>query len=314
MQPSHHCLGPRTARPVPDAEPGWYRRVFDRLAMPLAVLEADDAGELAVAACNPAFAHRLGVAGAELTGHPVWDWIAEPDRALVRAGLEALHRGELSMLREECRMLSDRGPFSCIRQASLLNGHQLVLDFVDITDRREAERTLERLALHDPLTGVANRTLFHDRLEHALVDRNPAVAVLLIDLDGFKAVNDVHGHAAGDTVLVTAARRLQTCLRTHDTVGRLGGDEFAVILNGAFTRGSAQSLGPRARAVASRAAAALARPIRLDGAKVRVTASVGIALVREGSTPDLMLAEADAAMYTEKRRRARRPDAGRIPA
>ena len=99
------------------------------------------------------------------------------------------------------------------------------------TELRRLERELRHHALHDALTGLANRVLFVERLKHALTRRSEApLAVLFIDLDDFKSVNDTHGHAAGDQVLISVATRLQRCLRPHDTAARLGGDEFGVLL------------------------------------------------------------------------------------
>ena len=99
-----------------------------------------------------------------------------------------------------------------------------------LDQRRILEKELERRALHDPLTGLANRVLFQDRLSHALARREGSVAVMFLDLDDFKTVNDAYGHAAGDTVLNAVADALRTATRPEDTVARLGGDEFAILL------------------------------------------------------------------------------------
>jgi diguanylate cyclase (GGDEF)-like protein len=149
-------------------------------------------------------------------------------------------------------------------------------------------------ALHDPLTGLANRVLFRERLEHAL-ERCPRsgkeVAVLFVDVDGFKAVNDRHGHALGDELLVELAGRLRALLRVEDTAARLGGDEFAVLLEEVDD-------GAGAIHVAERVLEALQRPVQIDGHDVTVGASVGIATGRRFA--DDLLRNADFAMYQAK--------------
>ncbi|GAB7039277.1 hypothetical protein JCM9533A_31270 [Catenuloplanes niger JCM 9533] len=162
---------------------------------------------------------------------------------------------------------------------------------------REREQELQHLAFHDPLTGLANRLLFYDRLTHAWhthAREGRAFAVLFIDLDGFKEINDRHGHQAGDTVLRTVADRLRTGLRAADTVARFGGDEYAIIL---------ESLaGPAdARVAAERVVTAVQAPITLeDGTVATVSASVGIAVNRPGADVDDIIRDADTAMYTAK--------------
>jgi diguanylate cyclase (GGDEF)-like protein/PAS domain S-box-containing protein len=294
---------------------GWYRRLFDRIGMPLAVLSPNAAGELVIDAANPALAARLGVRPRELVGKPLWGWIAHDQREVVRAGLEALCRGEITVLREECGLESRRGSIPIILEASQVNGCELALHFVDISDRAQAERTLHDMAFHDPLTGVANRALLQDRLEHALEDRQPNAALLVLDLDRFKDVNDSLGHPAGDEVLVAVAQRLQDCVRSHDTVARLGGDEFAILLEDGFPRHEDRAaVAARARHIAARAASCLAEPIRLTGGhSVMVGASIGCAFLTPSSTAEQLLAEADNAMYEAKRRRPE-PGSGRIPA
>ena len=164
---------------------------------------------------------------------------------------------------------------------------------------RETEAALARRAYHDPLTGLPNRALFADRLTGAL---GPAgehagpVAVLYVDLDGFKDVNDAHGHPTGDRLLVAVAGRVAACVRPADTVARLGGDEFAVLLWGLRD-------GREAERVAGRIVAALDAPFVLDGAEVRVGASVGIAAGASGAADaDELQRQADLALYEAKRR------------
>ena len=160
---------------------------------------------------------------------------------------------------------------------------------------------LRHQAFHDPLTGLPNRTLLLDRLERALVQTlrgGARPALLLLDLDGFKVVNDSLGHAAGDRLLIALAERLAAAMRPGDTIARLGGDEFAVLLDTATDIHAAT-------AVADRLLDALATPLALDGRELVVEASLGIALATDGAArPDDLLRDADLALYRAK-------DAGR---
>ena len=163
-------------------------------------------------------------------------------------------------------------------------------------EQRDAlENQLKHLAFHDSLTGVANRALFDDRLEHAVSRSNrsnEALTVLFIDLDAFKSVNDRLGHAAGDAVLVEVAGRLEACLRQTDTLARFGGDEFAILIDGDGP--------PGATAVRSRIEAAMADAVVVGEEALEIRASVGIGTSRPGCTASELLAEADAAMYEAK--------------
>ncbi|HVB77358.1 MAG TPA: EAL domain-containing protein [Candidatus Nitrosotalea sp.] len=161
---------------------------------------------------------------------------------------------------------------------------------------RRLEEELKHQAFHDSLTRLANRALFTDRVEHAMArrpDDGSWVAVLFLDLDDFKTVNDTLGHAAGDQLLAAVARRLERCLRSQDTAARLGGDEFAVLLEQVDGE-------PEATAVASRITSALATPILLQGREVDIHASIGIVVSRPGDHPDELLINADLAMYSAK--------------
>jgi diguanylate cyclase (GGDEF)-like protein len=166
------------------------------------------------------------------------------------------------------------------------------------TMRRRNEAELRHRAFHDSLTGLPNRALFEDRLRHAAsrAQREGApVAVLLIDLDGFKAINDTFGHAAGDQVLRQVADRLKHCLREGDTAARLGGDEFAIVLEGATDAEAAD--------VAGRISDALAPTVSFGSENIEIRASVGAATACSNSeTMDALITRADAAMYADKRR------------
>jgi diguanylate cyclase (GGDEF)-like protein len=167
----------------------------------------------------------------------------------------------------------------------------------DVSDQRRLERTLTYRALHDPLTGLPNRVLAMDRLEHALATsmrRQGATAVLFIDLDGFKAVNDAHGHVVGDQVLEAVASRLQGAMRAGDTVVRYGGDEFLVVSESVPAAADAVAL-------AARVHTALEVPLLVEGVEVRPSASIGVALAHGVPTAEQLLRQADAAMYEAKR-------------
>ena len=181
----------------------------------------------------------------------------------------------------------------------------LVLNFRDVTERKQLEDQLQHEAFHDPLTGLANRALFADRVAHALAraTRHPQdlLAVLFVDLDDFKVVNDSLGHAAGDTLLTAMAERIRACLRRQDTPARLGGDEFGILLE--------ETDAQTAEQVAERVLSAIGQPFAIGGHEIFAQASVGIALdggggggASGGPSADELLRNADAAMYTAKAR------------
>jgi diguanylate cyclase (GGDEF)-like protein len=168
----------------------------------------------------------------------------------------------------------------------------------DALERQATEDDIRHRALHDALTGLPNRVLFLDRLEQALARlrrREALVAVLFLDIDRFKLVNDSLGHQAGDELLATVAPRLKQAVRPSDTVARFGGDEFGILLEESPTERDAI-------ATAERIAAVFTRPIVLDGNEHFVTTSVGIALATGGEPADALIRDADAAMYRAKER------------
>ena len=169
----------------------------------------------------------------------------------------------------------------------------------DVSARRQVEQRLRHDALHDTLTGLPNRALLLDRLDHVIrrsrreLDRR--YAVLFVDLDGFKAVNDRLGHAAGDLLLIAVARRLESCLRPGDTVARIGGDELAILIESPNPADDAQH-------IAERVLENVRRPFDIDGHQVVIGASIGVAIGDDPeATSDSILRNADAAMYVGKR-------------
>jgi diguanylate cyclase (GGDEF)-like protein/PAS domain S-box-containing protein len=174
----------------------------------------------------------------------------------------------------------------------------LVLNTRDVTERRVMEEQYMHQAFHDPLTDLANRSLFLYQVGHALVRgvrHDAPVTVLFLDLDNFKNVNDSLGHAAGDRLLVEAARRLSACVRDCDLIARLGGDEFAVLIE------STDSVDEALR-MAERIVEALTRSFSISGKEVFVSASIGIARTGHGETADDLVRNADVAMYIAKTR------------
>jgi diguanylate cyclase (GGDEF)-like protein/PAS domain S-box-containing protein len=172
----------------------------------------------------------------------------------------------------------------------------LVVTMRDVTGRKRLERELARKALRDDLTGLANRALFMDRLEHALLrlQRTPGtVAVMFLDLDDFKAVNDGLGHSAGDALLVAVAERLQRCMRPSDTIARLGGDEFAVLLEEIDDADAAV-------ATAERLLETLQLPVAIDNLAVNVPASIGVAATSDRAASETLMRDADIALYRAK--------------
>ncbi|MEY2434408.1 MAG: hypothetical protein QOC92_4133 [Acidimicrobiaceae bacterium] len=172
-----------------------------------------------------------------------------------------------------------------------------VVNARDITERKQAEAALEFQALHDSLTGLPNRLLFLDRLENAMAraarDVSIAPAVMFLDLDRFKSVNDGLGHEAGDDLLAAVAARLRDALRPGDTIARFGGDEFVLLCESVIDR-------ERAEEVGARVLACFEQPFLVDGESLRISASIGVALFDPGHTAGEIVRDADAAMYRAK--------------
>jgi diguanylate cyclase (GGDEF)-like protein/PAS domain S-box-containing protein len=253
---------------------------------------------------SPQVSAILGYRPEELVGDPeLWPSRIHPeDRDAAIAAYDA-HWKSGEPLRAEYRMLAKDGSEVWVRDeayamADDASGRRVSQGLlIDTTDRKVLESKLIHDALHDPLTGLANRVLVQDRVEHALARRERSggvVGLLFVDLDDFKRVNDSYGHASGDQVLVEVAARLTGAVRAEDVVGRQHGDEFAVLLERV---GSSDE----AALAASRVLRELRRPITLGTATIVVGGSIGIALASEpGSTAEELLTQADAAMYAAK--------------
>jgi diguanylate cyclase (GGDEF)-like protein/PAS domain S-box-containing protein len=237
-----------------------------------------------------------------LVGQPdvVWyaqpaEWEAESRRIDATLAGGDIYQGELLVRRRsgEAFWCEVRG--RAVRPEEPQAGSIWV--YIDISARKEREQRIQHLADHDALTGLLNRRLLEDRLRQAigLARRHDKLAALmLIDLDGFKQINDAYGHLSGDYVLRTVAKRMKECVRETDTVARLGGDEFVVLVTG-------QRTPEDSAAVAEKILASLISPIAGGGREFRIGASIGISVYpRDGLTPEALLRHADAAMYRVK--------------
>ncbi|WP_345044789.1 putative bifunctional diguanylate cyclase/phosphodiesterase [Streptomyces sannanensis] len=205
--------------------------------------------------------------------------------------------------RIECRFKSGSGEW--LNVESTINRHQggLIFNSRDVTERVRLQAQLQHSAEHDPLTDLPNRALFTARVRRALGGRrasDPGTAVLFIDLDGFKAVNDTIGHQAGDELLIQAAHRLAESVRSGDTAARLGGDEFAALILGDGSRDRA-ARERQVTEIADRLRQTLSQPYRIgEHENVRVAASIGVAFAEEGISPTDLMRNADLAMYRAK--------------
>ncbi|MCA3748003.1 MAG: EAL domain-containing protein, partial [Rubrobacter sp.] len=249
----------------------------------------------------------------EIFGYSPKEWASDPEmfpktlhpadrESVLAAHARANARGE--PLELEYRLIARDGRVVWVRDSSVVlrdeegNPRWRQGLMMDITGQKNLEARLVHLAFHDPLTGLPNRALFMDRLEHALARAGRSgdvLAVLFIDLDNFKFVNDSLGHEAGDRLLVAVARRLSGATRPGDTVARLGGDEFTVLLEDIPDRDEASR-------VAERVAEVLREPFRVVGRELFVSASVGISVSAAGSgSVEELMRGADLAMYEAKR-------------
>jgi diguanylate cyclase (GGDEF)-like protein/PAS domain S-box-containing protein len=267
-----------------------------------------DGGRLAY--MSPQITGILGVRPEELIDDPeLWPSLIHPEDRAAAIEAYANHWRTGEPLRAEYRMRARDGRDVWVRDEAYgmpddtRSGRQVSQGLlVDITDRKELEARLRHDALHDPLTGLANRVLLRDHLERALGSlarargREPreAVALMFVDLDDFKRVNDSYGHAAGDQILVAVATRLAAAVRADDVVARQSGDEFAVLL---------PKIGSSTEAIATaeRILRELRRPVPLGDQAVVVGGSIGITLTADHETAfDELIVQADAAMYAAK--------------
>jgi diguanylate cyclase (GGDEF)-like protein/PAS domain S-box-containing protein len=261
------------------------------------IVDADGRIEYA----SPAVQRTFGLWQDDLVGRRLGDIWRDADRERIAAFLaevKATHGVPIGPIELPVGTKARRFILECVG-SNLLDDpavRGLALNLRDVTERKALEDQLRQLAFHDPLTLLANRSLFRNRVEHALAlsrRTQDRLAVLMIDLDNFKNVNDSLGHDVGDRLLQTAAQRLVKCTRAADTVARLGGDEFAVLLEGVSTLELAER-------IAASVTEAFREPIGIDGNDLTVTASVGVALSEPGDETEHVLRNADIAMYNAK--------------
>ena len=226
------------------------------------------------------------------------------DRAALTQALEGHLNGATQHFESEHRIQHRDGSYRwMLARGTAVRDHtgratRVVGSQTDVTDRRQAEQRLQHDALHDALTGLPNRVLFLDRLAQAILraqrsQPTSCAAVLFLDLDRFKLVNDSLGHHVGDRLLIAVARRLESALRPGDTVARLGGDEFTILLDNVCDA-------REATLIAERVQHTLQDPFHLDGRELVVAASIGIALADPDADPADVMRDADVAMYRAK--------------
>ena len=262
-----------------------------------------------IVSANPAVRRLFGYSPDELVGRKIQSLLAANQARSFKTYFDSRERQALDRFaaagaHETTGMRRDGSTFPMeilIGETRPADQGQYVVSLRDVTERKAHMDALEYQALHDALTGLPNRMLFSDRLSQALqvaAREQQRFAVLLLDLDNFKDVNDALGHEAGDRLLATAADRLRGACRAADTVSRLGGDEFGVLM-------SPGAGSPNAKALARKMLAALEAPFELAGRVVDVRASIGIAEFPEhGMETGTLLRHADAAMYAAKRAHA----------
>lgn len=272
-----------------------YRALFEY--SPDGVFTLDFEGH--VITMNPACTRISGYESQELVGRSLMNLIVSEQEEATRTVFYKVMQGEAQNF-ETCIRHSDGQVLflhttlvPLILEGTVVGAYGVVRD---ITERKQAEERLAHMAFHDPLTGLANRTLFMERLDKLVrgnVENQPTFAILYLDLDDFKIVNDSLGHRTGDLLLVEAARRLKSCVSGGATVSRLGGDEFTVLLEG--TQDTDDAI-----VVAHRILRDLNAPYTIDGHKMVVTPSVGVVMGNQGQDSKELLRYADIAMYKAK--------------
>jgi diguanylate cyclase (GGDEF)-like protein/PAS domain S-box-containing protein len=258
----------------------------------VAVLDAEGR----VAYSSPSAASVLHFPAGSLQGSSVFELIHPEDRPRMREAFATLLTQRDGVLRLQTRVLNSTGTATWFEftasnqmQNPALTG--IVINARDVSENRAFQERLHHEATHDTLTGLPNRRRMQDALDTSL--RRESVAVLFVDLDGFKPVNDAYGHEAGDELLRQVADRLSACVRGDDVLARVGGDEFVVLMPGVTAPADADTMSERVRA-------AIEQPFLVLGTEVTIGASVGVHLAASSDDPDQALRAADHAMYAVK--------------
>ena len=278
-----------------------FRLAFEGAGIAMAVLSVAGPHRGRYVRVNSALCRLVGRSEEELVGLRFVDITHVDDRAAGLAAMEAASAGGPTVYHAEKRYVRADGSLVWVAVTTSVvydadgAAHQAIVQVEDIGARRAVREDLAHRVGHDDLTGLANRRTLHRRLAAAVqavgVSGRPG-AVLFCDLDGFKAVNDTYGHAAGDRVLIVVAQRLAGASRRGNTVARLGGDEFVVLAH--------DTTAARARQLAERLRRAVAAPIVVDQVLVHLSVSIGIASLTDHADPDTILRQADTSMYRDK--------------
>jgi diguanylate cyclase (GGDEF)-like protein/PAS domain S-box-containing protein len=270
-----------------------YRILVDTMNDGLAT--QDETGKLTY--FNDKLCEMWGYSREELTDRPITQFLDKGNQAIFSQQLEKQMAGQTTTFEIEWIAKHRNKLSSIVSTRPTFDSHGVYdgsfIIITDIRERKHTEQELLYLATHDPLTDLPNRQLFNDRLDHALsmaLRNNLHLAIMFLDLDDFKWINDNFGHDKGDKLLKAVAARLRGCVRESDTIARLGGDEFSLILE-------------RIPDPIEKIMRELSHPHRFNGYEKRVTASIGISFYPEdGDTGDILLQKADEAMYQVKRK------------
>lgn len=257
-----------------------------------------------ILSASPSIEKIFGYKYDELTKSNVFDLLHPADVDKIKASFAKLLNEPGSIQKVEYRIKHKDGSWRWIESVSnnllrVPNIHAVVSNHVDITERKNAEKRIHNLAFYDQLTGLPNRALFNDRLEQGIArskQENKKVALLLIDLDRFKNINDTLGHAVGDRILIESSQRIQSCLREADTLSRQGGDEFSIILADLDDE-------HEVAVTAQKVLSVLSQPFKIEKDEIYITTSIGVSIYPNDTiVPDQLLAYSDMAMYTAKKR------------